>query len=96
VILDPTLRAISVPLTLVISGTTRSLTARPPPRSPPTCRPITAICKLVVRWEVGRRIAATMIRNMHGTILTVSVSSGSVRPGQPYKFASSQLRPQEP
>src|ERR1700751_2238379 len=28
--------------------------------------------KLVVRWEVGRRIAATMIRNMRGTILTVS------------------------
>jgi hypothetical protein len=89
-------RAIGVPFTLVTGGMPRSLTAMPPPAQRLSVGRITAICKLVVRWEVGHRIAATMIRNMHGTILTVSVSSDSARSGQPYKFVSSQRRPPEP
>ena len=42
-------RAISVPLTLVIRDTSRSLMARPLPGLATASRPITAICKQRVR-----------------------------------------------
>lgn len=53
VIMDPTRRAINVPLSLVTDGPSRSLPAKPPPSSATISRTTTAICKEGVVGCVG-------------------------------------------